>query len=170
MNIVLTEANKLFTNAIELGTTVAFLSIIPSLKDLFDHPAFGDMTEHQSNSIKNELNVKIAQANLFGHDENHCARFVSGWNNFDIENIKQRNREDAIEGWLDGWWDLDDNFNPIAHPIIISMDVGPTLAHAMNAAGLFPSVTEARKNGFKDPIRTGLWTVGKKRIRVKIVD
>jgi hypothetical protein len=44
------------------------------------------------------------------------------------------------------------------------LEVGFTLmAHAMHQAGAFPSVKEARKNGWNKPLAVGSYTVGKKK-------
>lgn len=42
------------------------------------------------------------------------------------------------------------------------------MAHAMAKAGLFPSVSQARKNGWDKPIQTGSWVVGKRKKKVVI--
>lgn len=42
------------------------------------------------------------------------------------------------------------------------------MAHAMAKAGIFPSVSQARKNGWDKPMETGEWTVGKRKIKVII--
>lgn len=42
------------------------------------------------------------------------------------------------------------------------------MAHVMKEAGLFPSIGQARKNGWDKPITTGEWTVGKNKIKVVI--
>ena len=42
------------------------------------------------------------------------------------------------------------------------------MAHAMAKAGLFPSIGQARKNGWDKPMETGEWTVSKRKIKVKI--
>ena len=46
------------------------------------------------------------------------------------------------------------------------------LAHVMHAAGLFPSVSEARRNGWDKPIPPGFseFTVGKKKKKVWILN
>ena len=46
------------------------------------------------------------------------------------------------------------------------------LAHVMHAAGLFPSISEARKNGWNKPIPAGLsdFTVGKGKKKVWILN
>jgi hypothetical protein len=48
---------------------------------------------------------------------------------------------------------------------------GWTLAHVMHAAGLFPSVGQAKKNGWNRPIPDGWseYTVGKLNTRIYIV-
>jgi len=42
------------------------------------------------------------------------------------------------------------------------------MAHLMNQAGIFPSVSQARKNGWNKPIPEGfnIFTVGKKRKQI----
>ena len=42
------------------------------------------------------------------------------------------------------------------------------LAHVMKKAGLFPSVGQAKKNGWDKPIEKGSWTVGKNKTKVVI--
>lgn len=86
-------------------------------------------------------------------------------------NIKQRNRDDVIEGWLDGWWDLDDDFNPIQNAQIFHLtdfkDINnPLMAHVMARAGIFPSVGQARKNGWDSPLVIGEWIVTKQKKKI----
>lgn len=45
----------------------------------------------------------------------------------------------------------------------------PLLAHVMAKAGIFPSVGQARKNGWNKPLTTGSWTVTKKKIKIEVV-
>ena len=45
----------------------------------------------------------------------------------------------------------------------------PLLAHVMAKAGIFPSVGQARKNGWNKPLQVGTWTVTKKKIKVEVV-
>ena len=47
-----------------------------------------------------------------------------------------------------------------------TMNDGPTMAHVMHKAGLFKSISDARKNGWNRPIEQGKWVVGKKRVTV----
>ena len=42
------------------------------------------------------------------------------------------------------------------------------MAHVMAKAGIFSSITQARKNGWDKPIEVGVWTVTKKRIKVEV--
>lgn len=42
----------------------------------------------------------------------------------------------------------------------------PLMAHVMAKAGVFPSVGQARKNGWNKPLVVGEWTVTKKKIKV----
>jgi len=38
----------------------------------------------------------------------------------------------------------------------------------MAKAGIFPSISQARKNGWDKPIEVGVWNVTKKKIRVEV--
>ena len=90
-----------------------------------------------------------------------------------LDEITARNREDAIEGWLDGWWDLDDDFNPIAKAKVFrisEMGVKENMSHVMHRAGAFSSVSDARRNGWNKPLEKGEWTVTKRKIRVRVTD
>ena len=42
----------------------------------------------------------------------------------------------------------------------------PLMAHVMAEAGSFPSVGQARKNGWDKPLAVGEWTVTKKKIKI----
>jgi len=42
------------------------------------------------------------------------------------------------------------------------------MAHVMAKAGIFPSISQARKNGWDKPIEVGVWNVTKKKIRVEV--
>lgn len=46
----------------------------------------------------------------------------------------------------------------------------PLMAHAMAKAKIFPSIGQARKNGWDKPLEVGEWTVTKKKIRIKVID
>ena len=89
-----------------------------------------------------------------------------------MAHVRQRMIDDLIEGWLDGWWDLDDDFNPVPKAKVFRIQdfpEGALMAHVMKEAGIFPSVGQARKNGWADPIREGEWSVTKKKIRIRVV-
>jgi len=45
---------------------------------------------------------------------------------------------------------------------------GALMAHVMHKAGIFPSVSQARKNGWDRPIEVGQWSVTKKKIKVEV--
>jgi hypothetical protein len=46
------------------------------------------------------------------------------------------------------------------------------MSHIMTKIGIFPSVSQARKNGWNIPIPDGFWTkrIGKKKIQVTILN
>tara|TARA_R110000823_G_scaffold124030_1_gene250291 strand:+ start:227 stop:526 length:300 start_codon:yes stop_codon:yes gene_type:complete len=46
------------------------------------------------------------------------------------------------------------------------------MAHVMHAAGIFPSVTAARKNGWNKPIPAGIWSefIGKRKVLVTLLN
>lgn len=44
----------------------------------------------------------------------------------------------------------------------------PLMAHVMAKAGIFPSISQARKNGWDKPLTTGTWIVTKKKIKIEV--
>ena len=99
------------------------------------------------------------------HPEEHAAF---------MEDIRRRNQEGVIEGFLMGWWDLDEDGNMASPAQVFKMSdfadvTNPTLAHIMAKAGIFPSVGQARKNGWNKPLVEGEWSVTKKKIRIKVI-
>ena len=42
------------------------------------------------------------------------------------------------------------------------------MAHVMAKAGIFPSISQARKNGWDKPIEVGVWSVTKKKIQIEV--
>lgn len=44
----------------------------------------------------------------------------------------------------------------------------PLMAHVMVKAGIFPSVGQARKNGWNKPLTEGEWILTKKKIKVSV--
>ncbi len=90
-----------------------------------------------------------------------------------MENLRRQNREGVIEGFLEGWWDLDEDGNMAAPAQVFRISdfaevKNPLMAHVMAKAGIFTSVGQARKNGWNKPLTTGEWTVTKKKIRIRI--
>lgn len=88
-----------------------------------------------------------------------------------LEDIRRRNQEGVIEGFLSGWWEIDEDGNMSAPPKVFHLSdfaevKNPTMAHVMAKAGIFPSVSQARKNGWDRPIETGEFTVTKKKIKI----
>lgn len=72
-------------------------------------------------------------------------------------------------------WDLDEKGMPLPGAIVFSKSElesqGKTLmAHIMAELKIFPSVGQARKNGWDKPLTLGDFTVTKKKIRFKVVD
>lgn len=90
-----------------------------------------------------------------------------------MEDLRHRNQEEVIEGFLDGWWDLDEDGNMLAPVKVFNLSdftevKNPLMAHVMAKAGIFTSVGQARKNGWDKPLTTGEWSVTKKKIRIRI--
>jgi hypothetical protein len=100
------------------------------------------------------------------HPEEHAAFLAE---------IHERNRAGMVQGAELGWWDLDENGEPLSPPQVFKLSDfqhvnNATLGHVMHAAGLFPSVGQAKKNGWSGGLEAGEWTVTKKKIRIRIVD
>ncbi len=90
-----------------------------------------------------------------------------------MKKIRHKNQENVIEGFLMGWWDLDENGEMLAPAKVFKLsdfaDVKtPLMAHVMAKAEIFTSIGQARKNGWNTPLVVGEWTVGKNRTRVVI--
>lgn len=91
--------------------------------------------------------------------------------------LKIRNIEGIYAGERAGWWTVDDEGNPRANGIRVSIaelqaQNKPLMAHLMHDLGFFPSVGQARKNGWDKPLELGTHELGpkKKRITVEIVE
>lgn len=63
-------------------------------------------------------------------------------------------------------------FQPIFGENMIPIQDHWIMAHIMYEAGVFPSVSQARKNGWNKPIPKGFWCerIGKKKIQVTILN
>lgn len=98
------------------------------------------------------------------HPEEHAAF---------MEDLHRRHQEGVIEGFLNGWWDLDKDGNMAAPAKIFKLSdfaevKNPLIAHVMAKAGIFTSVGQARKNGWDKPLTSGEWYVTKKKIRIRV--
>lgn len=105
---------------------------------------------------------------------------VSDWNNRELEpvdqdwldELKKKNIE-FMKSQNGVWWEsLDDRNNPVPFPIVVSKSSfgdRQTMAHVLVSIGIFPSLSEAKKNGGwdKKPIVLGEIKAKKKRILIK---
>lgn len=92
-----------------------------------------------------------------------------------LTRIKQQHIDSVTQMAEEFGWDLDENFNPLPGSVIFSKSEleaqGKTLmAHIMAELNIFPSVGQARKNGWDKPLELGEFTVTKKKIRFKVVE
>ena len=73
-----------------------------------------------------------------------------------------------------GLFDFDpETLEAVEFPKILKLSElppNPTTAHVAVALGIFPSITQARKNGWNEPLVPGEFEFTKKRKRVLIVD
>lgn len=84
-------------------------------------------------------------------------------------------REDISDLAEQFGWDLDADGMPLPGAVVFSKSElesqGKTLmAHIMAELKIFPSVGQARKNGWDKPLQLGEFTVTKKKIRFRVVD
>lgn len=93
-----------------------------------------------------------------------------------LEDVKQLAKQGIEQGAKNGWWDIDDNGDPQRPATKISIadmvaDNKPLMAHLMVDLGFFPSVSQARKNGWDKPLELGRHELGprKKRAFVEII-
>lgn len=92
-----------------------------------------------------------------------------------LKKIHQKHVDDITKMADEFGWDLDENFNPLPGAVVFSKSEleaqGKTLmAHIMAELNIFPSVGQARKNGWDKPLELGDFTVTKKKIRFKVVE
>ena len=90
--------------------------------------------------------------------------------------LQQRNREGLELGTRAGWWDIGPDGNPQKPAIKVSIadmtaQNKTLMAHLMVDLGFFPSVGQARKNGWDKPLELGRHELGpkKKRAFVEII-
>lgn len=84
-----------------------------------------------------------------------------------MERLRMHNLACIHIGVEQGWWEgVTDNGDPIPHPQKMSIEEHPTIAHVVVALKIFPSITQARKNGFVQDSTPGLHVFTKRKIRV----
>lgn len=89
--------------------------------------------------------------------------------------IRMRERQKGFEALLVNCaaiHSFDQNHEAQPFPLIVKVSDLPenaTMAHVVTAANIFPSVTQARKNGWDKPIEFGDMILTKRRIAIKVV-
>jgi hypothetical protein len=90
-------------------------------------------------------------------------RRLDVWNKFRLQQLAD----------LGLWEDVSETGEPIPFPKTYSIEeIGPdaSMANVMVDLGIFPSLTQARKNGWNKPLVLGDHEIGKKKIRIRIVE
>lgn len=92
-----------------------------------------------------------------------------------FENLKETNRLRIAQLAAQFGWELDSNGNPLPLPVIFSKsklesENKTLMAHVVAEMGIFPSVGQARKNGWDKPLELGDFSATKKKIRFRIVE
>lgn len=87
-----------------------------------------------------------------------------------LEVIREKNRQGVQRGFEAGWWDIGPNGEPQKKPKQFSIaemvaQNKPLMAHLMVELGFFPSVGQARKNGWDKPLELGHHQLGPKAKR-----
>lgn len=89
--------------------------------------------------------------------------------------VKKNNEIGMQMGIKLGWWEsVDAKGNPVPFPKIAKFDdfkdiPNVTLGHVMHSCGLFPSISEAKRNNWNKPLVRGKFTVGKLK-RIVIIE
>jgi hypothetical protein len=99
----------------------------------------------------------------------------TGGRNVWLDNLREKSRRDIATLAAQFGWDLDENGMPLPPSAVFSISEmqaeGKTLmAHIMAELKIFPSVGQARKNGWDKPLVVGDYTVTKKKIRFKVIE
>lgn len=154
--------------------------------------------KHQEQKIEEDELRKIIEANPISHpgeanDElverlkreaekdriQRCNEIAVEWETHPerkqafLDGIRQENNLAKIDGFFEGWWELDEDGNMAAPPFKFKISDFPEnamMAHVVTAAGIFPSVSQARKNGHNKPLVAGEFVLTKKKIRIIIID
>ena len=81
--------------------------------------------------------------------------------------IKRRALAGLEYGRRQGWWRAYTEEGPLPNPrkVFLVDYADKTMAHVMADLGFFPSVSQARKNGWDRPVTTGLFKVGKNWVK-----
>lgn len=91
-----------------------------------------------------------------------------------IAECKAKSDAALQRGVDEGWWESVAAGNPIDFPIIIKKsELAPnetTMAHVMFKAGMFPSISDAKRNGWDKPIECAVFFFKKKGKKVQVVD
>lgn len=99
--------------------------------------------------------------------------WIESWSHFRQHlPVKVRNLLGFEQGVRQDWWEDWNESAPIPFPksfSIAELGEGATTANIVVALGLFPSITQARKNGFNGPLQVGTVEFTKRKIRAKIV-
>lgn len=88
-----------------------------------------------------------------------------------LKKLQKKNHKALQRGVERGWWDLTEKGVPVSPAKRFKISDFPenaVMGHVMAAAGIFPSISQARKNGWGDPIQPGEWIVTKKKIRIVV--
>lgn len=85
-----------------------------------------------------------------------------------LSELRRTNRLNLEWGVQQGWWDA---VSPEGEPIKyrdFKLADHPSMATIMVALGVFPSVTQARKNGWDKKTEVGTQVVTKRRIWIRV--
>ena len=94
------------------------------------------------------------------------------------EEFRARNKRNIKRGFdygiSQGWFEsVDENDRPLPFPIVLELreleQEFTTLAQVFADIGVFPSIGEAKRNGWDKPLTVGEWDFPKKHKRIKII-
>lgn len=80
--------------------------------------------------------------------------------------LKFRNHVGYEYGYRQGWWKDYDVDRPV---LVLEGNNFQSMAHIMVHAGVFDSITNARKNGWNKPVTIGDIEIKKKNMRIRII-
>jgi hypothetical protein len=163
------EGETLIDSSVEKINEVHFFDMPdPGLAEDNSEPLRRNFSFHD----KTVTIVREDDLQFWGEDDDGNPRTKAQW----FEDLKRRNAFDIKEGAERGWWDIDANGDPqkLAEKVSIEEMTAqgkPLMAHLMVDLGFFPSVSQARKNGWDKPLELGRHELGprKKRAFVEII-